>query len=182
MLGGDAIRSVNRLACFLFLSHLKKIEVFFSNLCLLGSWSSGSSSWLLSRLLSLQDLGDDLLLLDQESANDTITNATGRSGTTIGTVDGLETSGHAGPFSWSGWYDAVKLDFAVTTLWEGGALLDVLVGETTAWCLDDLPLVRGGVVRQASSQCKSLNHFFNLSLMRQIYKNNVTQLPRIKEV
>ena len=39
--------------------------------------------------LGLDDLLDNLLLLDQESANDSVTDAVGAAGTTIGTVDSL---------------------------------------------------------------------------------------------
>ena len=39
--------------------------------------------------LGLDDLLDDLLLLDQESADDSVTDTVGAAGTTVGTVDGL---------------------------------------------------------------------------------------------
>lgn len=45
--------------------------------------------------LSLDDLLDDLLLLDQESTNDSVTDAVSAAGTTIGTVDGLLAAGDA---------------------------------------------------------------------------------------
>ena len=37
----------------------------------------------------LEDLLDDLLLLDQESADDAVLDAVGAAGTTVGTLDGL---------------------------------------------------------------------------------------------
>lgn len=45
--------------------------------------------------LSLDDLLDDLLLLDQESTNDSVTDAVGAAGTTVGTVNGLLAAGDA---------------------------------------------------------------------------------------
>ena len=43
----------------------------------------------------LHDLLDDLLLLDQESTNDSVTDAVGAAGTTVSTVDGLLAAGDA---------------------------------------------------------------------------------------
>jgi hypothetical protein len=55
------------------------------------------ASGLLLRLL--EDLLDDLLLLDQESTDDTVLDATGAAGTTIGTADGLLGAGDLGVFT-----------------------------------------------------------------------------------
>lgn len=44
----------------------------------------------------LHDLLDDLLLLDQESADDTVTDAVGAAGATVGTLDGLLGAGDLG--------------------------------------------------------------------------------------
>jgi hypothetical protein len=45
--------------------------------------------------LGLDDLLDDLLLLDQESADDSVTDAVSAAGTTVSTVDGLLAAGDA---------------------------------------------------------------------------------------
>jgi len=45
--------------------------------------------------LGLDDLLDNLLLLDQESADDSVTDAVSATGTTVGTVDGLLAAGDA---------------------------------------------------------------------------------------
>jgi hypothetical protein len=44
----------------------------------------------------LHDLLDDLLLLDEESADDTVTDAVGAAGATVGTLDGLLGAGDLG--------------------------------------------------------------------------------------
>lgn len=44
----------------------------------------------------LHDLLDDLLLLDQEGADDTVTDAVGAAGATVGTLDGLLGAGDLG--------------------------------------------------------------------------------------
>jgi len=46
--------------------------------------------------LGLDDLLDDLLFLDQESADDSVTDAVSATGTTVSTVDGLLAARDAG--------------------------------------------------------------------------------------
>jgi hypothetical protein len=54
------------------------------------SWEKEDLTTTLLLLLGLlHDLLDNLLLLDQESADDTVTNAVGAAGATVGTLDGL---------------------------------------------------------------------------------------------
>ena len=111
-------------------------------MCLFFS-SSGSGL-----LLSLQYLGHNLLFFDEKRANNTISHAAGTSGTTIGSVDGLQASGHSGPFSGTSWHNTVQLDLAagVTALGKGSLLFNVLISESATWCFDDLSSVRAGAV------------------------------------
>jgi hypothetical protein len=51
---------------------------------------------LLLLLSLLHDLLDDLLLLDEEGADDTVTDAVGAAGATVGTLDGLLGAGDLG--------------------------------------------------------------------------------------
>lgn len=53
-------------------------------------------------LLSLlHDLLDDLLLLNEESADDTVLDAVGAAGATVGTLDGLLWAGDGSVFAWA---------------------------------------------------------------------------------
>ena len=52
-------------------------------------WSKIRLFLLLALLLLLEDLLDNLLLLDQESSDDAVTDTATASGTTISTLDGL---------------------------------------------------------------------------------------------
>jgi len=49
----------------------------------------GGGNRLTAGRVLLEDLLDDLLLLDQESADDAVLDAVGAAGTTVGTLDGL---------------------------------------------------------------------------------------------
>ena len=77
----------------------------------------------------LENLGDDLLLLDQEGADDAVAHAVGASRTSVGSVDRLESLGHARPRSGSGWRDAAQLDVAagLSAHWKRADLLRIVV-------------------------------------------------------
>ena len=63
---------------------------------------TGSSLGLLLRLL--HDLLDNLLLLNQEGAGDTVLDAVGAARATVGTLDGLLGAGDLSVFTWAeGW-------------------------------------------------------------------------------
>lgn len=51
------------------------------------------------RFLRLQDLDDDLLLLDEEGAQDTLPQAAVAQDASVGTADGLLALGHARPLA-----------------------------------------------------------------------------------
>ena len=102
-------------------------------------------------MLSLQDLGDDLLFFNQKSSDNAIAHALRGQRATICAVDGLKASRHSGPFSGSRWHNTVKLLLGLTASRERWSLLQVLVGESAARSLDYSSLVGGGVVRQTSS-------------------------------
>ena len=106
-------------------------------------------------LLSLEHLGDDLLLLDEEGAHDSIAHAASASRATVRSVDGLKATRHARPLARPRRHHAVQLDVAarVAAHGERALLLDVLIGEATAGRLHHSPLVRQGVVRQLALEC-----------------------------
>lgn len=60
---------------------------------------TGSSLGLLLRLL--HDLLDNLLLLDQEGAGNTVLDAVGAARATVGTLDGLLWAGDLSVFTWA---------------------------------------------------------------------------------
>ena len=131
------------------------------------------------RLLGLQDLDDDLLLLNQEGAHDALPQAAVAQDTSVGPADGLLALGHAWALAGAAGPDALQLLLALAALGHITALLDVLVHQTATgranaereYRIRALPLhqiamnhlhtafVGVCVVRQTSSQCQSLDHF-----------------------
>lgn len=101
---------------------------------------------LLLLLLILQHSLDNLLLLDQESSDNSLLNTVGTSGTTVGSLDGLLGLGDLSVLSWSQGSDTLQSDTTVTTLGGGSLLLQVLGNQLTTWSLNDSNLVRLGVV------------------------------------
>jgi hypothetical protein len=89
---------------------------------------------------------NDLLFLNEEGTDDSLLDTAGADVTTVGTLDGLVWLGNVGVFTWSQAGNTWKSNTAVTALWSRGILLDVQVSEVTTWGLDDLDLVRSGVV------------------------------------
>lgn len=96
--------------------------------------------------LFLDDSLNDLLFFDQESSNDSFLDGVSRLGTTVGSGNGLLGSRDSGVLSWSQSRDTLQWNTGVTTLWSGSQLLDVLTTQSTTWGLNDLNLVRLGVV------------------------------------
>lgn len=94
-----------------------------------------SGSWRLSgsgrSLLGSQHLGDDLLLLDEEGAHNTVSHTGGTLGTTIGSGDGLSSVGQTSKIGRSGVGDASQLQLTVTTLGDGTILLGVQIDQAT---------------------------------------------------
>lgn len=120
---------------------------------------------LLLRLL--EHLLDDLLLLDEESADDAVLDAVGASRTTVGALNGLLGAGDGGVLAGAEGGDTGKLGAAVlrlsthvrdmqnvntyTALGSSALLLDVEVPELATGGLDHAHIVAGGVVRGPSA-------------------------------
>lgn len=107
-------------------------------------WSCLFLSLLL--LLILQHSLDDLLLLNQESSDNSLLDTVGASRTTVSSLDSLLGLGDLSVLSWSQGGDTLQRDTTVTTLWSGSLLLQVLSDQLTTWGLDDSDLVGLGVV------------------------------------
>lgn len=97
-------------------------------------------------LLLLQHSLDNLLLLNQESSNNSLLHTVGTSGTTVSSRHSLVGLGDLGVFSGSQSGDTGQGVTAVTTLRSGSSLLDMLSNQLTTRGLNDLDLVRSGVV------------------------------------
>lgn len=94
----------------------------FSGRC----WGSG-----LCGALRLQDLGDDLLLLDEKGSDNAISHTTGAFGATIWASDSLSTVRKSGEVSRSSVSNASQFQLAVSALGHGTVLLGVQVYQTT---------------------------------------------------
>lgn len=108
------------------------ISVFLFIPCDLQKNTSTSNARLLglgSRLLGLQDLNDDLLLLDEEGAQDALPQAAVAQDSSVGPADGLLALGHAWPLAGPARPDALQLVLALATLGHITALLHVLVDQ-----------------------------------------------------
>jgi len=99
----------------------------------------------------LEDLLDNLLLLDQERSDNSILNAVGTPGSTVGTRHVLGWLGDVGIFLWSESWDPWEFDSTVTALWCSTLLLDVQVPELSAGGLHNTDPVASGVVPIPSS-------------------------------
>jgi len=80
--------------------------------------------------LALQGL-DDLLLLDEEGAHDTLAQAAVAQHSTVGPGHGLQALGHAGALAGAGGGDTLQLLLALAATGHGGVLLHILVNQTT---------------------------------------------------
>ena len=108
----------------------------------------------------LQDLLDDLLLLDQEGADDAVANAVAAPGTAVGALDGLLGLGERSILAGAEGGDAGELGAAVTALGSSTALLDVKDTVLAAGSLDDPGPVGPGVVGVATAVGNALaSHF-----------------------
>lgn len=96
--------------------------------------------------LFLDDSLDDLLFFDQESSDDSFLDGVSRLGTTVGSGNGLLSSGDGSVLSWSQGSNTLQWNTGVTTLWSGSQLLNMLTTQNTTWGLNNLDLVRLGVV------------------------------------
>jgi hypothetical protein len=113
----------------------------------------------------LHDLLDDLLLLDQEGADDAVTDAVGAAGATVGTLDGLLGAGDLGVLARAEGGDTRELDAAVTALGGSTPLLDVKVPVLATGGPDNADLVGDRVVRLASPVGESLSrHLGGISM------------------
>lgn len=83
------------------------------------------------RLSVLQFL-DDLLLLDEEGANDTLPDALVAQHSSVRTANGLLALGQATSLGWTSGPDSVQLLLALAALWNITTLLHVLVDQTAA--------------------------------------------------
>jgi len=84
-----------------------------------------------SLALALQSL-DDLLLLDEEGADDALPQAAVAQDSAVGPGNGLQALGHPGTLAGPGGRDPVELLLALATAWNSGVLLHVLVHQTAS--------------------------------------------------
>lgn len=91
--------------------------------------------------LALQCL-DDLLLLDEESAHNTLTQAAMAQDTTVGAGHGLVALGQTWALAGAGGGDALKLLLALAAAWYGPVLLHILVDQTTTGSADAVNKIR----------------------------------------
>ena len=75
---------------------------------------------------------DNLGLLNQERTNDTVTDASGTSGSSVGALDGLLALGDLGVLSGAECWDSGEGNVAVSALGRGGKLLDLQVTELSS--------------------------------------------------
>ncbi|GMT26056.1 hypothetical protein PFISCL1PPCAC_17353, partial [Pristionchus fissidentatus] len=115
-----------------------------------------NNSLFVSVLLSLEDLGDDLLLLNEEGTSDALLKGVGGKASSVASGDGLALLVQTGKSARARGRDSLQLDSGVTAARDGSQLLSVQVDQATSRGLGDLGLVGGGVVRQASSVRESL--------------------------
>lgn len=80
-------------------------------------------------LLRLQHLNDDLLLLDEESAQDTLPQTAVAQHTAVRAAHGLLSLGHAWPLAGTTGPDSLQLVFALAALGHITTLLHVLVDQ-----------------------------------------------------
>lgn len=100
-------------------------------------------------LLGLQHLDDDLLLLNQEGAHDTLPQAAVAQDSSVGPADGLLALGHAWPLAGAAGPDALQLLLALTALGHITAFLHVLVDQTAAGCANTKRKRRMGISNRA---------------------------------
>jgi len=113
---------------------------------------------LLDRCLGLEDLHDNLLLLDEERSHDAFAHTLVAARAAVRPRHGLEALGHARPLNGPRRCDAMQLHLAISTLRDGAKLLDVVVHQSTAGCLDYSATIGVGVVTQPTAERQSLSH------------------------
>ena len=84
--------------------------------------------------MSLEYSSNDLLLFDQESADDAVTHALSAAGTAVRASDVLLALRLARTLHRPSTLDSEELLFAVTAFWNRAPLSQVKVDETTTWC------------------------------------------------
>jgi hypothetical protein len=97
-------------------------------------------------LLLLQDSLDDLLFLNQKGSDNSLLDTVGTSRPTVSSRHGLVGLGDLSVLSGSQSGDTSQGVTTVTTLGSGGSLLDVLSDQLSTRGLNDLDLIRSGVV------------------------------------
>ena len=111
--------------------------------------------------LSLEDLHDDLLLLNEESPNNLLADGLVAQDTSVGSEDLLVSEGVPGALAGPQGLDSLKLDPGHGALGHGGSLLQILEDELAAGSANQASPVRLRVVRQPSSVGDALNHLKN---------------------
>lgn len=124
-----------------------------------GFISRNTNLFLLAAALSLQDLHDDLLLFDQESADDLLPDSRVAEDSTVGTVDGLQPLAHPGLLLVGCGLDTLQPQAGHGTFRDTGPLLEILEHQFTARGPNSLGPVGPGVVGKATPVGDSLNHF-----------------------
>ena len=124
-----------------------------------GFISRNTNLFLLAAALGLQNLHDDLLLFDQESADDLLPNGRVAEDSTVGTVDGLQPLAHPGLLLVGRGLDTLQPQAGHGTFGDTGPLLEILEHQFTAGGPYGLGPVGPGVVGKATPVGNSLNHF-----------------------
>ena len=108
--------------------------------------------------LGLQDLHDDFLLLDEESANDLLPDGLVAQDTSVGSEDLLVSEGNSCTFARPQWLNTLELDTSHRALGHGRSLLQILEDELATRSANSSSSVRPRVVRQSPSVGAPHNH------------------------
>merc|ERR1712055_970132 len=95
----------------------------FGGFLLLLAARLGGGSGLLGSLLRLEDLHHDLLLLDQEGANDSLSDGSCAEVSSVGSGHAFVPLGHVLQRRWPRGFDALQLDAGVAAYGEFGGFL-----------------------------------------------------------
>lgn len=125
--------------------------------------------------LALQSL-DDLLLLDEESAHNTLTQAAMAQDTTVGAGHGLVALRQTWALAGAGGGDALKLLLALAAAWYGPVLLHILVDQTTTGSADTVNKM--GTIRLKRKRLLCAKTYIRLLLDLVLYERRLLKVKR----